>query len=172
MLSLLGGFGMGCLLVRGELREHPIPDPIDPKEKYVWIGQLLNRSEQWESALTGIGFTIAVYAFLTAWVVAFRPGWKEKWPLKVGVVGSLLGAALTVQLSTGLTYMAYLGEIRDWGKTHDSFDIDEYLAETMSMGFVLGGFIGLPVIFGSVLVSVVAWMARAAIRRLKTSREK
>lgn len=165
VLSLLSGFGLGCILVRNEIREYPIPDPIDPTQKYFATVQLVPRSEQWESALTGICFSLAVYAFLTAWFIAFRPGWKERWPLKVGVIGSLLGAALTVQFSTWFAYMAYLGEIRDWGKTHDSFDLDEYFAETLSMGLVFGGFVGIPVIFCSVWIAVVAWFVRAVIRR-------
>lgn len=154
LTCLLFGVWLGAGYVGYELQEHPI-HTVDPKAQYVWIGDLLPRNQWVESAIVGLGFGLGLSCFVGAiYLIAKKPfitGWLKKY----AIACLLFGISPALLFTTWLGYSAYLGEIRDWGKSHDAFVYSEYLLEALSLPAILGGIIAAVVAVVSFAIAAV-----------------
>ncbi|HEY9869858.1 MAG TPA: hypothetical protein V6D08_11885 [Candidatus Obscuribacterales bacterium] len=155
LICLLFGLWLGAAYVSYELQEHPI-HAIDPKAQYVWIGDLLPRNQWAESAIVGLGFGLGFSCFVGAIYLIAKKPFGAGWLKKSAIASIMIGVSPALLFATWLGYSAYLGEIRDWGKTHDAFVYSQYLFESLSLPAILGGII-------AAVVAVVAFAVAAVV---------
>ena len=130
VIAFVIGFFFANGYVSYMIQEHPI-HTVDPNAKYVWVGDLLARNQTGETLIVGLTYGTGLSSLIVAIYLLASSPFKTGW-FKKGLVSSILfGLAPALLIMGYLGYASYLGEVRDWGKTHDSFVFNEYLLEVI-----------------------------------------
>lgn len=81
----------------------------------------------------------------------------KQW-LRTWIIAMIMSLAIGLLIANFLGYSAFMGEERDWFKTHDRFVLQEYIAMAVQFGICFGGLAAACLAFAATVLIALAFL--------------